>query len=473
MKKTILLVDPEASLRVLCVEPLRSMGFETHVAESEEQALAVLEGTEIEVVLLDVRSPSLGSLDLLRAIKQESPETDVVVMADSTAIPAALEAVQQGAYDYLSNIGKPFKVDDLKHLLQRLAEKQQLAAENRLLREELSTIQGFGSLIGTSEVMQKIYRLILKVAAKRHPVLILGESGTGKELVARAIHSYSPWHDKPFVPIDVGALPPTLIESELFGHVRGAFTGADQSRVGLLASAQGGTIFLDEIGELPVALQAKLLRALQEREFRTMGSNVATKMDARIVAATNRDIEAAIKQGAFRKDLYYRLNVVSVKMPPLRERKGDIPALVHSFIDRHRGEEGAITGISYEALTCLMNYDWPGNVRELENCVQHALALGSGSLIQVKDLPPDLVAPVPLTEATAEPVAGARGDWDRNTLSLQQLERRAILQALRETGGDRQRAAKLLGIGKTTIYRKLKEYGIEDALTSPPSPLAP
>ena len=467
MKKSVLLIDPEESLHVLWGETLRLLGVKTHIANSPERALAVLEGNVIDIVLMEVRASGPSGLDLLDAVKKRSPASDVVVVADSSTVSQALDAVRRGAYDYLCNPDKPFKTDDLKHLLQRLMEKQRLAAENRLLREELNTIQGFGSLIGTSEVMQKIYRLILKVASKRHPVLILGESGTGKELAARAIHSYSPWRDKPFVPIDCGALPPTLIESELFGHTRGAFTGADQARVGLLASAQGGTIFLDEVGELPVTLQVKLLRALQEHEFRAMGNNVPIKMDARILAATNQDVEGQIKRGAFRKDLYYRLNVVSVKMPPLRERKGDIPALVHSFIDRHRGEEGAITGISHEALTCLMDYDWPGNVRELENCVQHALALGSGSSIEIKDLPPDIGTPVTIVDADSGFGHGLEGD--ENKLSLQQLERRAILQALRETGGDRQRAAKLLGIGKTTIYRKLKEYGLDESSSLLPS----
>jgi len=310
--------------------------------------------------------------------------------------------------------------------------------------------EGFGNLIGTSAKMQKIYRLILKVAPKRHPVLVLGESGTGKELVARAVHNYSPWRDKPFVPVDCGGLTPTLIESELFGHVRGAFTGATQTRPGLLATARGGTVFLDEIAELPVELQVKLLRALQEREIKPLGTNQRTRLDARIIVATNQDLEAAIKRGTFRKDLYFRLHVVSIRIPPLRERKNDIPALAHYFMDRYGGSENPATGISYEAMSRLMSYDWPGNVRELENCVQRALALGSGPLIQVRDLPSNLLYRV------GREAAG--GD----VLSLKELERKAILQALDAARGDRVRAAKLLGIGKTTIYRKLKEYGIEE-----------
>ena len=456
MSNSVLIVDDNASWRALCVDIIRGLRLETQMADSGPGALDILKQHRIEIVLADVRTPGLGGIELLKTIKQKYPETDVVMMADSGSIPEALEAIRAGAYDYISNISKPFKADDLKHLLQRLLEKRELAVENRLLREQLTASQGCGSIIGTSEAMQKIYRLVFKVARKRHPVLILGESGTGKELVARAIHEFSPWREKPFVPVDCGALPPTLIESELFGHVRGAFTGAHQNRVGLLASAQGGTVCLDEIGEVPVEVQVKLLRALQEREVKAIGSNTTTRLEARILAATNRELEAAVKNGTFRQDLYYRLNVVAIRMPPLRGRKSDIPALVHYFIERY-GEDGGITAISHEALTRLVQYDWPGNVRELENCVQHALALGSGSLIQVRDLPPHVSEPARNPELADEPAAGRH-----DVTPLQKLERRAIVSALEETGGDRVRAAKLLGIGKTTIYRKLKEYGIEE-----------
>jgi DNA-binding NtrC family response regulator len=461
MDKSALVVHSDESLRSLCAGILKDLGFEAHLADSASHALTTLENGRVDIVLTGVEVPGARGVELLRAVKQKSPETEVVIMADSGTIPEAVEAIKMGAYDYIANLGKPFKAEDLKHLLQRLAEKQQLARENRLLREELGTLEGFGNLIGASQAMQGVYRTILKVAAKRHPVLILGESGTGKELVALAIHAYSPWHSKPFVPIDCGALPPTLIESELFGHVRGAFTGADQARQGLLATAQGGTVFLDEIAELPVGLQVKLLRAFQEREFKALGSDRPTRLDARILAATNQDLEAAIQRGTFRKDLYYRLNVVAIKMPKLGERKEDIPALVHHFIDRHCGEGGVIGGISNEAMTRLMSYNWPGNVRELENCIQHALAMAAGPGIEVNDLPPHLIS-LPGGSDAVGPAA------DREVPSLEQLERRAILKALEETGGDRLRAAKLLGIGKTTIYRKLKEYGLDNGADVPP-----
>jgi two-component system response regulator HydG len=309
----------------------------------------------------------------------------------------------------------------------------------------------YAGLSGASTRMQKVYNLIAKVAMTRDPILILGESGTGKELVARAIHSKGPWSDQPFVPIDCGALTPTLIESEMFGHVRGAFTGAAHARQGLLAAAGEGTVFLDEIVELPVELQSKLLRALQEHEIKPLGSNLQIAVKARIVAATNQNLEAAIKGGTFRKELYFRLNVVSIKLPPLRERREDIPGLVRFFLAKHKANLGGIAGVSDEVMERLMSYDWPGNVRELENCIQRALALGSPPQIQVDDLPTNLL------HFESQP----RHD-PRILSTLQELEQRAILQALEATKGDRLRAARLLGIGKTTIYRKLKEYGLED-----------
>ena len=313
----------------------------------------------------------------------------------------------------------------------------------------------YAGMCGGSARMQKVYHAVAKVAQTRDPVLILGESGTGKELVARAIHAQGPQPERPFVPIDCGALTPTLIESEMFGHVRGAFTGATQGRQGLLAAAGDGTVFLDEIVELPVELQPKLLRVLQEHEIKPVGSNQRIPMKARIIAATNQDLAAAIKSGTFRKELYFRLNVVSIKLPPLRERREDIAALVRFFLAKHRASEVGITGVSEEVMGRLVNYDWPGNVRELENCIQRALALGSAPQIRVVDLPSSLLYFV--GQQARDPVAVA---------TLRELEQRHILQALEATKGDRQRAAKLLGIGKTTIYRKIKEYGLEDAVDS-------
>jgi two-component system response regulator HydG len=289
-----------------------------------------------------------------------------------------------------------------------------------------------------------------KVSQHEYPVLILGESGTGKELVAKSIHFSGPRKDRPFAPVDCSALVPTLIESELFGYVKGAFTGAQHGKQGLLEAAQGGTLFLDEIGDIPVDLQAKLLRALQEREVKPVGSTERRRIDVRIIAATHRDLESAIKSGTFRQDLYFRLNVVQVKLPPLRERKSDIPLLVTSFLDKFSDPQQPPRTISEDAMRQLIGYDWPGNVRELENAIERAVALGSGPIVQVADLPSNLQYP------TTERVP------DKNELlPLEELERRAILRTLRETGGDKLAAARILGIGKTTLYRKLKQYHLE------------
>lgn len=448
---SVLVVDDEPGSRGFCVEVLRGLGFDAREAESATRALAILADSEPDVVLTDVHMPGQSGIELLKHLKRAHPRIDVLVMTGFGTIPQAVEAVKAGAYDYLT---KPIKREDLKRSLESIVHKRQLAAENQLLRRRLKAEKGFEGLVGASAKMQRVYELILKVAEKRHPVLVLGESGTGKELVARAIHRHSPWREKPFVAVDCGALTPTLIESELFGHAKGAFTGATQSRAGLLSEAHGGTVFLDEIGELPVELQSKLLRALQEREIRPLGSNEAVRLEARIVAATNVDLEAAVRAGRFRSDLYYRLNVVTLKVPPLREHREDIPLLVDHFLARYGSEEG-VTGFSPEAIDRLNNYNWPGNVRELENCVQRALALGSGPVLGLQDLPPSLLRPA----EPPEPPAAAR---------LDELERQAIQQALEASGGDRTRAAKILGIGKTTIYRKIKQYGL-DRVPAPPS----
>ncbi|HEX5483112.1 MAG TPA: sigma-54 dependent transcriptional regulator [Terriglobia bacterium] len=448
MAVRVLVVDDELSSRQLCVEVLEGLGYKVEAVDSPVAALSLLEDGEMDIVVSDIRMPGGSGLDLLRTIKENNPDIDVLMMTGYGSIPEAVEAVKLGAYDYIT---KPFKLEKFRLVIEHMVEHRQLAAENRLLREELKTQDGFGEFVGTSEAMQQVYRIILKVSEKRHPVLVLGESGTGKELVARAIHAYGPMREKPFVPVDCGALTPNLIESELFGHVRGAFTGASQARTGLLASAGGGTVFMDEIGELPIELQAKLLRALQEREVRPIGSNEPVPLRARVVAATNRDLEAAIEKGMFREDLYFRLNVVSILVPPLRERKADIPALVQHLIARHGGPEEGVAGFTPEALDRMMSYGWPGNVRELENCVQRALSLGSGPRLQLRDLPPALLGNLKSKTGLDDPH------------TLENLERRAILNALQTAGGDRLRAAKLLGIGKTTIYRKLKEYGIEES----------
>ena len=447
----VLIASEEKPLRDLCIEVTKQVGLEVQSVAAAPDVYTILNTGGVDIILSDVQMPGLNVLELVKVARRSSPEVDVIVMANHAQADLAHQAVMQGAYDRIVGL---FEKEDLRRLLGRLVQKKQMYSENRLLREQLKTRQGLGTLVGASAKMQKVYGMILKVATRRHPVLVLGESGTGKELVARAIHSYGPWRHLPFVPIDCGALSSTLIESELFGHVRGAFTGASQNRAGLLVAGGKGTVFLDEIAELPVELQSKLLRAIQEREVRPVGSNQRVPLEARIIAGTNQHLEGAITRGTFRKDLFFRLNVVSVKLPPLRDRKNDIPLLVHHFIDRYSGAAGGVRETSYEAMSRLMSYDWPGNVRELENCIQRALALGSPPEIQVRDLPSNLLYAMQ-----------SEGGKQRFS-TLREVERDAIRQALELTGGDRLRAAKLLGIGKTTVYRKIKEYDLESIANS-------
>jgi len=324
-----------------------------------------------------------------------------------------------------------------------------------MLREKLKSKQGYGGIVGRAPEMEKLYRIIAKAANSSHPVLILGESGTGKEMVARSIHYSGPFHDKPFIPVDCGSLVPTLIESELFGYVKGAFTGANQAKDGLLSIAEGGTVFLDEVGELPIDLQAKLLRAIQEKEIRPVGSTRRLSINVRILAATNRVLEQAVMEGTFRRDLYFRLNVLSLRIPALRERREDIPLLVAHFMERSSRASGQEKIVSDEALKVMMAHDWPGNVRELENCLERTCAFTSGPLIHVADLPP-AIAGVQITAPS-----NGNGHGLNKIVPMAELERQTILSAIAELHGDKLQAARLLGIGKTTLYRKLKDYAAQ------------
>jgi DNA-binding NtrC family response regulator len=452
MTKKVLLVDADPSSQEQCTRVLRDCGCEVIAANSGAASLALLGNRKFDTFLVDFRLASLGGSDLSGAAKRAQPGINIVLMVDGGGLPPPNQPLRLRGYPLLT---KPLKIEELTRVLEGAPGANTSSPSQAEPVAETSVLTGFAGLIGASEKMKRIYRLVSKVALQRHPVLIMGESGTGKELVARAIHTHGPWRHQPFVPVDCGALPPALIESELFGHVKGAFTGAAQSRQGLLAAAGNGTVFLDEIGELPIELQSRLLRALQEHEIRPLGSNERTRFEARIVAATNQDLDAGIKRGTFRKDLFFRLNVVSIRMPSLRDRKEDIPGLVRHFLERFQNGKSE-TKISDEALGRLMSYDWPGNIRELENCIQRAVSLGSGAFIQMQDLPSGLLYPLARTSSSRQ-----------NMTTLEALEQQAIRQALQVTGGDRVRAAKLLGVGKTTIYRKLKEYGID---VKPPEP---
>ena len=444
MTATVLIVDDEESTRLLCRDVAAESGLQTKMAATTEEALEILDQYPIDIVITDLRIPELGGIELLRRIRENHPQILVMVLTQYGTIESAVEATRMGAADYVT---KPFHIPELHSKLERILHSLEIDQENRVLREQLRTRPGFAGLIGISPKMQRVYRLIEKVCQHNYPVLILGESGTGKELVARSIHFSGPRKNKPFAPVDCSALVPTLIESELFGYVKGAFTGAMHTKQGLMEAAGSGTLFLDEIGDLPVDLQAKLLRALQEKEIKPVGSTDRIPIATRIIAATNRDLEAAVRQGSFRQDLFFRLNVVQIKMPPLRERKNDMPFLVNSFLERYAESSGHVRTISEDAMARLMAYDWPGNVRELENAIERAIALGSGPILHVGDLPSNL------QYGSVE-----RLPQNDELHSLDDLERRAILRALRETGGDKIAAARLLGIGKTTLYRKLKQY---------------
>lgn len=464
----VLVVDDDESIRRVCGEIVTSLGFHVTSAGDVAQATAILERQAFDLLLLDLKLPGTGGSVLLEAVKRMYPETGVVMMTAFATVPSAVEAIRNGAGDYLT---KPFTLEELRTVLRQADERRGSIVERTRLRERLRIQISNGSMIGRSPEMEKLYRLVAKVVPSTHPVLILGESGTGKELVARAIHSNGPNASKPFVPVDCGALAPTLIESELFGYVKGAFTGANQSKEGLLTAAGGGTVFLDEIGELPLDLQAKLLRALQEKEVRPVGATQAVPILARILSATHRDLPLMVEQGRFRKDLYYRLNVVNIKIPALRERKADIVDLANLFLERHRKDIYDDRHFSQKTLQLLLEYDWPGNVRELQNAVEHVAAVTTVREIEIAHLPTQLVEFYQQTKLRPTPSIGDEAvsstineplmrQGSRGSSSIADMERQAILGTIQHTHGDKLMAAKLLGIGKTTLYRKLKEYGL-------------
>jgi DNA-binding NtrC family response regulator len=449
----LLILDDEQTIRRLCMTVGESLGLECLEAENGEAALTLLDEQPVHMVLTDMVMPGMTGLEFLEQVKRLYPRIEVAVMTGHGSIENAVRAMKLGAYDY---IPKPFSpLDTLRMFLRRMADKVRLEEENLFLRERSETETAVHGIIGNSARIQHVLRLISRLKDTRTPVLIQGESGTGKELVARALHFRGSLAKNPFVAVDCGSLVPTLIESELFGYEKGAFTGAIRSKQGLLQSADKGTIFLDEVGELPLEMQAKLLRFLQEKEVRPVGSNEKVKVEVRIMAATNRDLETAYKKGTFRKDLFFRLNVVTIALPPLRERRSDIPILANWFLERLAPGRGV--QISSNAMKALLAYDWPGNVRELENCIERAVALTDQRILDLTDLPVSIARGE--FEGDSEP-ADTRDPGMSSTADLEELERATIARVFTQVKGDKAQAGKMLGISRATLYRKLKRYNI-------------
>jgi two-component system response regulator PilR (NtrC family) len=460
----ILVVDDERSMREFLEILFAGQGHETRSAAGVAEALALVREREPDLIVTDLRMKGPGGLELLGQVKASWPGIEVIVVTAFSTDQTAIQALQLGAYDYLH---KPFQVDELRLLAERALERQRLLRENLRLRAELSGGADFGGLVGRSARMQEVYRLIEQVALTRSNVLVTGESGTGKELVARALHQRSERRQAPFVPIDCGAIPPNLMEGELFGHVRGAFTGAAADRKGLFELAEGGTVFLDEIGEVPPGLQVKLLRVLQERSLRRLGEGRDRPVDVRVVAATNRDIEAEVRRGSFREDLFYRLNVIRVHLPPLRTRREDIPELTRHFVDKVARTEGRPAPLVLpEALEVLRGYDFPGNVRELENLVERAVALAGPGPLGAEGFLDHLRKPGPDGSALAGLMAELPAEGLSLDSALAGLERRLIEQALEAAGGVKTEAARLLGISFRSFRYRLSKLGLDEQVSS-------
>ena len=460
----MLVVDDEQSMRELLGIMLRQVGYAVTLADGGEAAVQALMTDDFDLVITDLRMRKVDGLAVLRAAKEHSPRTVVLVVTAFASTETAVEAMKLGAYDYVT---KPFKLDELRLTIANALERKRLQEENRELKRQLRREHGFEGFIGKSPRILEVFETIRKTADSGSTVMITGESGTGKELVARAVHLESARRSGPFVSVNCGAIPETLMESELFGHVKGAFTGAVASTEGLFAAAGGGTLFLDEITEIPHSVQVKLLRATQEREIRRVGETRDVKVDVRLIAASNRDLSKAMADGVLREDLYYRLNVIPIHMPPLRERLEDIPLLVSHFIARITKDVGkSVKGISPDSLAILERYHWPGNIRELENVVERAIVLGSGDLLSPDSLPPHLRMPRDEQAVTVEiPPAGV--DLED---TLTRIENRYIRLALERSGWLQVRAAELLGLSFRQFRYKLQKHGLRGGRGGPKSP---
>lgn len=448
LEQKILVIDDDTSLRRVLEYTLQEEGHQVLTAASGEEGLAIFAEQQPALVITDMKMPGMDGFQVLKAVKERSAETLVIIITAYGEVDVAVEAMKLGAYDY---VAKPFSRDELKLTVKKALQLRGLSEENRQLREELSERIDFRNMVGTSRKMERVFESVRKVADTEATVIITGESGTGKELVARAIHSLSSRRAAPFVPINCAAIPRDLLESELFGHVKGSFTGAVRDKLGKFQQADSGTLFLDEVGELPVELQSKLLRALQEKEVQQVGGTDVRKLDVRVVAATNADLEQAIEEGRFREDLYYRLSVIPIHLPPLRERKEDIPLLVRHFASRHGGEQ---VTFAPETLELMAAYGWPGNVRELENTVERLLIMRSGDTITPADLPEKVrTRRVPSAEC---PVISLPDEG----YSLEQLEREIVVEALERNNWNQSSAARFLRIPRHTLIYRMEKYQI-------------
>ena len=451
MKGRVLVVDDDASMCDMLVSDLGELGFEVKARTAAPAALEALVASEFDAVVADLNMPGMSGLELCERIVASRPDVPVIVITAFGSIQTAIAAIRSGAYDFVT---KPLEVDALGLALERAIQHRRLSDEVRRLRQAVEEGRRFGTLLGTSPAMRRMYELLDRIADSSASVLIAGETGTGKELVARALHERGRRKAGPFVAVDCASLPEPLLESELFGHVRGAFTDAHAARKGLFVQASGGALFLDEIGDLPLALQAKLLRALQTRSVRPVGANDEVPFDVNLIAATNRDLESAVEEGRFREDLYFRINVIHVEMPPLRARGGDVLLLAQHFVDRYAAQAGKrVTGLSPDAAERLLAYVWPGNVRELENCIERAIALTRHETIGLDDLPEKI-------RGFQRSHVLVAGDDPSELAPLEEVERRYVLRVMEAVGGSKTLAARVLGIGRKTLYRKLEQYKI-------------
>ncbi len=452
----ILVVDDDAVARELLADALKKEGYDVEAFANGADVISRGKQGKIDLVLTDIRMGAVDGLTVLREFKQFSPDTSIVLLTAFGSLEGAIEGIKQGAFDYLA---KPFRKEEIKLVVQRALDHCRLVRENARFREELKGKDEWSPLVGSSPAMLDVYKLVARVSESKSTVLLQGESGTGKELIARAIHANSPRRDKPFIPVNCGALPDALLESEMFGHEKGAFTGAVGMKAGLFEAANGGTLFLDEIGELGMALQVKLLRVMQDHEVRRVGSTASAKVDVRIIAATNRDLEQFVKDGKFRDDLYYRLAVVKITLPSLIDRKEDIPMLAHHFLQKcAAGGPLAVRGFLPETIALLKQYRWPGNVRELENAIERAVSLSHGPLLTPDDLP-ESIRQSAGQPAESKPAAGHEGE--DVCLTLEEVEKRHLVRVLKETKGNKVKAAKILGIDRRTLYRMAERFGLD------------